>query len=117
VRLAGGEVQEVTARKHAANVSWYASSGFWFAAEIEISYKLRVFRANVFSVLTAGLDAWVLPESQIHRLESWRMQKIRIILQGKGSCQILDSQGNVAFRAIPDVEIRKRYKLPLSRAS
>ncbi|CAE8605350.1 unnamed protein product, partial [Polarella glacialis] len=87
IKLSGGEVQEINARINAANISWYALSGFWFAAEIKVQYKLRVFRANILSVLTAGLEAWVLPLSQIHRLESWRMQKLRIILQGKGTFQ------------------------------
>ncbi|CAE8639505.1 unnamed protein product [Polarella glacialis] len=110
IKLSGGEVQEINARINAANICWYALSGFWFAAEIKVQYKLRVFRANILSVLTAGLEAWVLPLSQIHRLESWRMQKLRIILQGKGTFQALDNNNNAIYRAIPDAELRKRYK-------
>ncbi|CAE8582841.1 unnamed protein product [Polarella glacialis] len=105
------ESREITARIHAAQAAWFALSGLWFEHDVPLKSRVRIFKANVMSVLVAGLEAYVLSESQIHKLESWRMAKVRILIEGKGTVKLITPEGDIKIRAIPDRTIRSRSHL------
>ncbi|CAE8709794.1 unnamed protein product [Polarella glacialis] len=71
------ETREISARIRAADAAWFALSGLWFQHDVPLKSRVRIFKANVMSVLLAGLEAYVLSESQTCKLESWRMAKVK----------------------------------------
>ncbi|CAE8618429.1 unnamed protein product [Polarella glacialis] len=89
------DAREVTARIRAANTAWFALSGLWFEHDVPLRSRIRIFKANVASVLLAGLEAYVLSDAQIQRLESWRMAKVRILIEGKGTVKIISAGGTL----------------------
>ncbi|CAE8639827.1 unnamed protein product, partial [Polarella glacialis] len=105
------ETREISARIRAADAAWFALSGLWFQHDVPLKSRIRIFTANVMSVLLAGLEAYVLSESQICKLESWRMAKVRILIEGKGTVKIITTDGEIKIRALPDRIIRKRSKM------
>ncbi|CAE8588820.1 unnamed protein product [Polarella glacialis] len=80
-----GSKVEIASRIAAANKAWRTMWHLWTARDIDLKLKIHIYRAVVLSALLSGLHTLVISRNQLHYLEAWHSNKLRLFLQGEAA--------------------------------
>ena len=75
----GGTDQDVKARTGKARAAFVMLKNIWASTEIRTTTKLRIFNANVKSVLLYGAETWRMTKATLHKIQTFLNSCLRRI--------------------------------------
>ena len=91
--------EELEARHRAARVSWATFGRFWSRSPLPKEANCLVFARTVVSALLSGLEALVLTDAQLHRLDSVILTYGRKLVRGAAGAKEVSADGDIKFTA------------------
>lgn len=75
--------QEIRAHLDSAKRAWRRFWFLWSAPNLDLRYRVFIYKGAVISTLLSGLESCVFNQCSYDELEKWNISKLRFILQGQ----------------------------------
>ncbi|OLP76247.1 hypothetical protein AK812_SmicGene43842 [Symbiodinium microadriaticum] len=109
--FAGSNAPEITARIQAARGAWCSYGKLWSSPKVASRPLVTIFKSGVYSHAVSGLEARVLTQSELDRLDRFVFSKGRKVMRGDACAKILSEDGTMEYHAIPSKKVWRFLQL------
>ena len=107
----GGNSAEISARIQAAKTGWCCMGKFWSKPSTAKRPVLSIFKCHVHSRLMSGLEARVLLQGELVKLDRTVLTYGRKLMRGEACVKITAEDGSTQYHALPSINVWRFLQL------